>query len=214
MERPKHNGTGTESASISQGSLVGCAAYLSSTRAWATVTAAQTCKVAAFGNQELEMVQVSAVTRLASRMHHTWQHLRELHLISMQAMERTAWCLLAPSQLLQLQAWLFVFMSQAGLHSKIKIAGCPADEGSERRVACQEVLAPRDGRCQADGQAASTSAPSITTCIFTHACALCGSFSTLAVLQSVHQGREAAPASKLLTSSPPQPRGCSDADSW
>ena len=59
MERPKHNTTGTEKATIAQGSLVGCAAYLSTTRAWATVTAAQACKVAAFGASELEVMQVS-----------------------------------------------------------------------------------------------------------------------------------------------------------
>ena len=64
VERPKPNSTGTEKASIAQGSLVGCASYLSSTRAWATVTAAQPCKIASFGNQELEAVQVGSSTSM------------------------------------------------------------------------------------------------------------------------------------------------------
>ena len=48
-----------ESAVVVPGSLVGCAAYLSSTKTRAVVTAAEPCKLVAFGPHELEKLLVS-----------------------------------------------------------------------------------------------------------------------------------------------------------
>ena len=59
VERPAAEGKqGTETVSVAQGSLVGCTACLSSTRARATVRAAKGCKIAAFGAAEMESVLV------------------------------------------------------------------------------------------------------------------------------------------------------------
>ncbi|KAK9814559.1 hypothetical protein WJX72_007850 [[Myrmecia] bisecta] len=52
-ERQKKSGK-ADSALIGPGSLIGCAAYLSSTRTSAAVRAAETCHLAAFGAHELE----------------------------------------------------------------------------------------------------------------------------------------------------------------
>lgn len=45
---------------VSPGSLLGTAAYLSSTRSRASVKALTTCKVVGFGVQELEVLLVSS----------------------------------------------------------------------------------------------------------------------------------------------------------
>lgn len=57
-ERTKKSGQ-LESAVVVPGSLVGCAAYLSSTKTRAVVTAAEPCKLVAFGPHELEKLLVS-----------------------------------------------------------------------------------------------------------------------------------------------------------
>lgn len=56
-ERTKKSGQ-LESAVVVPGSLVGCAAYLSSTKTRAVVTAAEPCKLVAFGPHELEKLLV------------------------------------------------------------------------------------------------------------------------------------------------------------
>ena len=62
-ERTKKSGQ-SESAVVVPGSLVGCAAYLSSTKTRAVVTAAEPCKLVAFGPHELERLLVSAALTL------------------------------------------------------------------------------------------------------------------------------------------------------
>ena len=64
-ERTKKSGQ-SESAVVVPGSLVGCAAYLSSTKTRAVVTAAEPCRLVAFGPHELERLLVSAAITLAS----------------------------------------------------------------------------------------------------------------------------------------------------
>lgn len=62
-ERTKKSGQ-SESAVVVPGSLVGCAAYLSSTKTRAVVTAAEPCNLVAFGPHELEKLLVSAAMML------------------------------------------------------------------------------------------------------------------------------------------------------
>ena len=59
IERPVEDKEGAETMSVVQGSLVGCAACLSSTRARATVKAVTRCRIAAFGAAEMDAVLVS-----------------------------------------------------------------------------------------------------------------------------------------------------------
>lgn len=60
-ERPAQGkGKKQESALVGPGSVLGAAAFLSSTRSRAAVRAAGTCRLAAFGPQELEALLVSA----------------------------------------------------------------------------------------------------------------------------------------------------------
>lgn len=59
-ERTKKTGQ-SESAVVVPGSLVGCAAYLSSTKTRAVVKAAESCKLVSFGPHELEKLLVSAM---------------------------------------------------------------------------------------------------------------------------------------------------------
>ena len=68
-ERTKKSGQ-SESAVVVPGSLVGCAAYLSSTKTRAVVTAAEPCRLVAFGPHELERLLVSAAMTLECS-HHT-----------------------------------------------------------------------------------------------------------------------------------------------
>lgn len=56
-ERTKKAGR-SESAVVVPGSLVGCAAYLSSTKTRAVVKAAEPCKLVSFGPHELEKLLV------------------------------------------------------------------------------------------------------------------------------------------------------------
>ena len=58
-ERTKKSGQ-SESAVVVPGSLLGCAAYLSSTKTRAVIRTAETCKLIAFGPHELEKLVVSA----------------------------------------------------------------------------------------------------------------------------------------------------------
>lgn len=58
-ERAGGKGRKQESGLVGPGSVLGAAAFLSSTRARATVRAAGTCRLAAFGPQELEALLVS-----------------------------------------------------------------------------------------------------------------------------------------------------------
>lgn len=51
-----------ESGFIPPGSLLGSAAYLSSTRSRASVRAAETCQIAGFGSQELETLLVGPLS--------------------------------------------------------------------------------------------------------------------------------------------------------
>lgn len=61
-ERPAQGkGKKQESALVGPGSVLGAAAFLSSTRSRAAVRAAGTCRLAAFGPQELEALLVSAL---------------------------------------------------------------------------------------------------------------------------------------------------------
>ncbi len=61
-ERPvQGKGKKQESALVGPGSVLGAAAFLSSTRSRAAVRAAGTCRLAAFGPQELEALLVSAL---------------------------------------------------------------------------------------------------------------------------------------------------------
>ena len=50
-----------ESGLVGPGSVLGAAAFLSSTRSRAAVRAASTCKIAAFGPQELEALLVNVL---------------------------------------------------------------------------------------------------------------------------------------------------------
>ena len=59
-ERTKKTGQ-SESAVVVPGSLVGCAAYLSSTKTRAVVKAAESCKLVSFGPHELEKLLVSVM---------------------------------------------------------------------------------------------------------------------------------------------------------
>ena len=61
IERPADGKDGTETVAVVQGSLVGCAACLSSTRARASVRATSRCRIAAFGAAELDAVLVRHV---------------------------------------------------------------------------------------------------------------------------------------------------------
>ena len=56
-ERTRKSGQ-SESAVVAPGSLVGCAAYLSSTKTRAVVKAAEACKLVSFGPHELEKLLV------------------------------------------------------------------------------------------------------------------------------------------------------------
>ena len=57
-ERTKKSGQ-LESAVVVPGSLLGCAAYLSSTKTRAVIRTAEACKLVAFGPHELEKLLVS-----------------------------------------------------------------------------------------------------------------------------------------------------------
>ena len=62
IERPADDNSASERVTIAQGSLVGCAAFLSSTRARATIRAARTCKIAAFSAAQMETVLVGLLS--------------------------------------------------------------------------------------------------------------------------------------------------------
>lgn len=57
-ERTKKSGQ-LESAVVVPGSLLGCAAYLSSTKTRAVIRTAEPCKLVAFGPHELEKLLVT-----------------------------------------------------------------------------------------------------------------------------------------------------------
>ena len=60
-----------ETATVTEGSLVACAAYLSATRTGAAVRAAETCQLLAFGPAELDaLLRQAPQVRCGSRINH------------------------------------------------------------------------------------------------------------------------------------------------